>query len=99
MFKILKTSDYLNWFEQQLFKIKAQIDSRILRLALNEHFGHIRKLSEHLYELKFNNGIRIYYTEIKQDELTIILLLGGNKNGQAKDIRKAQKIAEKIHSN
>jgi putative component of toxin-antitoxin plasmid stabilization module len=31
------------------------------------------------------------------DGKTIILILGGNKNGQDKDIRRAQKIAEKIH--
>jgi putative addiction module killer protein len=44
-------------------------------------------------ELKFNNGNRIYYT-IKND---MILILGGNKNGQQKDIDKANKVAEKIH--
>ncbi len=27
----------------------------------------------------------------------MILILGGNKNGQEKDIKKAQKTAEKIH--
>jgi putative component of toxin-antitoxin plasmid stabilization module len=28
---------------------------------------------------------------------SIILILGGNKNGQEKDIKQSQKIAEKIH--
>jgi hypothetical protein len=29
--------------------------------------------------------------------IAFILILGGNKNGQEKDIKKAQKTAEKIH--
>lgn len=99
MLKILKNAEYLYWYEKQIFKIKLQIDSRLMRLALNEHFGQVRRLSAVLCELKFNNGIRVYYTQFEADGVVIILLLGGNKNGQEKDIRKAQKIAEKIHSN
>ena len=44
-------------------------------------------------ELKWDNGRRIYYAHLVQQN--ILLLLGGNKNGQDKDIRKAQKIFTK----
>jgi putative addiction module killer protein len=50
-----------------------------------------------LFEIKFNNGNRVYYTEKVVDGKAIILILGGNKNGQDKDIKRAQKAAEKIH--
>ncbi len=63
----------------------------------SEHYGHAKKLSSVLSELKFNNGNRIYFTEKIINGKTVILILGGNKNGQEKDIKKAQKTAEKIH--
>jgi len=47
-------------------------------------------LKKQLWELNFNDGRRIYYTIIPEKNL--ILLLGGNKNGQKKDIQKARKI-------
>lgn len=57
----------------------------------------MKKLSSVLFEIKFNNGNRIYYTEKIINGKAVVLILGGNKNGQDKDIKKAQKIAEKIH--
>jgi len=43
-----------------------------------------------VWELKFNDGRRIYYACIPDKNL--LLLLGGNKNGQDKDIEKAKNI-------
>lgn len=97
MFYFLKTQDYLNWFKLQPVKIQAQIDGRLTRIQEQGHYGHVRRLSSVLFEIKFNNGNRIYCTETVVNGKTVILILGGNKNGQDKDIKKAQKIAEKIH--
>jgi putative component of toxin-antitoxin plasmid stabilization module len=47
-----------------------------------------------LIELRWRNGSRVY-AFIKTNRIFIILL-GGNKNGQDKDIRKAKKIKEAI---
>jgi len=44
-------------------------------------------------ELKWKNGRRVYYADIPEKK--ILLLLGGNKNGQDKDIRQAKKIFNK----
>lgn len=89
--------EYLDWYSAQTAKIKAQIDSRLEKIKHFGHYGHVRKLSSVLYEIKFNNGNRIYYTEKIIDGHVVILIFGGNKNGQDKDIKKAKKIAEKIH--
>lgn len=94
---LLTTADYLEWHRTQSPKVRAQIDARLQNLTLHNYFGRLRQLSSILFELKFNNGNRIYYTEKVIDDKTVILILGGNKNGQDKDIRRAQKIAEKIH--
>ena len=93
----LKLEEFADWHDSQPAKIRAQIDSRLEKIREFCHFGHVRKLSFVLFEIKFNNGNRIYCTEKIIGEKTVILILGGNKNGQEKDIKKAQKIAEKIH--
>ncbi len=43
--------------------------------------------------MHWKNGRRIYFSYIA--ELDIVLLLGGNKNGQDKDIKKAKNILKK----
>ena len=97
MATFLKLKEFDDWFKSQTPKVRAQIDARLLRLQESEHEGHIRRLSKILKELKFNNGNRIYFTEKVVGGHLVILILGGNKNGQDKDIKKAQKIAEQIH--
>ncbi len=98
MVTFLKTEDYSAWHSEQTAKVRAQIDSRLQKISDFDHYGHVKKLSAVLFEIKFNNGNRIYCTETVIDGVTVILILGGNKNGQDKDIKRAQKIAEKIHS-
>ncbi len=93
----LKTQDCVDWFESQPPKTRVQVESRLDKIREFGHYGHVRRLSSVLFEIKFNNGNRIYCTEQLIDGKTVILILGGNKNGQEKDIKKAQKIAEKIH--
>lgn len=48
-----------------------------------------------MFRLKFNNGNRIYYS-IKDNKL-VVLLAGGNKNSQAKDISLTKKLAKELH--
>jgi putative addiction module killer protein len=98
MVSFLKLQEYATWYASQTAKVRAQIDSRLEKIRDFGHYGHVKKLSSLLFEIKFNNGNRIYYTEKVIDGKAVILILGGNKNGQDKDIKKAQKIAEKIHS-
>ena len=97
MVSFLKLKEYATWYEAQTAKIRAQIDSRLEKIREFGHYGHVKKLSSVLSEIKFNNGNRIYFTEKVIDGKVVILILGGNKNGQDKDIKKAQKAAEKIH--
>ena len=97
MVVFLKFKEYSDWYEEQTAKIRAQIDGRLEKIRDFGHYGHVKKLSSVLYEIKFNNGNRIYYTERMINGEVLILILGGNKNGQDKDIKKAQKAAEKIH--
>lgn len=98
MISFLKLLEYAAWYDKQTAKVRVQIESRLQKIRDHGHYGHVRKLSSILFELKFNNGNRIYCTEKIVDGKVVILILGGNKNGQEKDIKKAQKTAEKIHA-
>lgn len=81
---------YVEWSLSLTGKNKIQVENRLMRIEQNEHFGTVRNLKDGLWELKFNNGIRIYFAYVGAKE--IILILGGNKNGQSKDIAKAKSV-------
>ena len=90
--KVQESDEYKEWFKEQRPKLRAQIQKRVSNIINYEHFGTIRKLDSNLAEIKFNDGTRIYFTRIELDGKTILLLLGGNKNGQDKDIKKAKSL-------
>jgi putative addiction module killer protein len=82
--------EYSEWLEGETRKSQVQIADRLEKIESEGHFGVKRHLEDLVWELKWKNGRRIYYALIPPDN--IILLLGGNKNGQEKDIKEAKKI-------
>jgi putative addiction module killer protein len=95
MIETIETDDYLNWLNNLNRKEHAQVRSRIERLEEFEHFGDVKYLRKALSELRWKNGWRIYFSFAGHKK--IILIIGGNKNEQEKDIKKA-KIFIKEHS-
>lgn len=96
-FSIYPLPKYDEWFQTQSKKSKLQIEKRLNLIKQEGHFGNIRDLGDDLSELKFNDGRRIYYTIIPVNN--VILLLGGGKNGQDSDIRKAKNSIQKAKEN
>lgn len=94
MFTIVTTEEYNKWFLTQTFKIKTLVKGRQLRIQDNGHFGDHKKINGEVSELRWENGTRVYYSELPQN--VIVILLGGNKNGQSKDITQAKKIYKKF---
>ena len=78
-------------------KVRATILARIDRLRLG-NFGDHRRLTETLYELRIHlqPGYRIYFSELEGNVL--LLLWGGTKPTQSKDINKAQSYWEEFRS-
>lgn len=70
---------------------KSRVKSRLTRL-LENNFGDRKKIDNEISELrlKFGSGYRIYYTEI--DDTIVLLINGGDKSSQTKDILKARSI-------
>ncbi len=87
------TPDFSDWFENLNLKDQLQIDSRIQRIRDHSHFGDVKNLGHGLAELRWKNGRRIYFCRI--DKVVVLLLNGGIKNAQKKDIQKAQILFER----
>jgi putative addiction module killer protein len=85
---VYRTLEFDDWFNKLNTKTQITINARIQRILLDEHLG-LTNYFDKITELKWKSGLRVY-SYIDQD--TMILLLGGNKNGQNKDIQKAKKI-------
>ena len=86
---------YLEWYNSLDKSLRLIVDKRLSKVERGL-YGNNKRLSEELYELKFDNGLRIYYTEIGN---TIVLLFtGGNKSKQSKDIETATKYLNEYNS-
>ena len=71
---------------------KAKILFRLQKLEKDEYFGDCEPVGEGIRELKiiYAKGYRVYFKEL--DGNIIILLIGGDKSTQQKDIEKAKAI-------
>lgn len=84
---------FIDWIESLDKITKIRVQSRLTRL-LENNFGDHKKIDNEISELrlKFGSGYRIYYTEI--DDVIVLLINGGNKSTQSKDIQKAKDILQ-----
>ena len=97
MYFIEKTTEFDKWFKKlNDFTAKAKILFRLQKLEKDEHFGDCEPVGDGIRELKINyvKGYRVYFKEI--DGKVIILLIGGDKSTQQKDIEKAKEIWDNL---
>ena len=88
MFTVEETNDYIEWFNRLNLKEQGLVHSRISRIISYEHLGNVRQINQYLAELKWKNGRRVYFTiTLGQENRIMILLLGGNKSSQTRDIK------------
>jgi putative addiction module killer protein len=93
MFLIEKTTEFDKWLKKlKDLKAKAKILFRIQKLQQDEHFGDCKSVGDGIKEMRINfaKGYRVYFKE--KDGKIILLLIGGEKSTQQKDIIKAKKI-------
>lgn len=95
-YSILLGDEFLKWYEPLKDKEKSIIEVRLTRIREDMYFGDSKYLGDSLSELHWKNGRRIYFTKI--DQLKLIILLGGYKNAQKKDIKKARLLLRRYTS-
>jgi len=91
-YRILKTDEFELWLSKQQPKIMTLVMARLDLLSIG-HFGDHKRF-EGLIELRWKNGTRVY--TFMWSNAIVIALNGGNKNAQAKDIKKAVRIRNEI---
>lgn len=90
MVKISKTEEFDEWLASLRTKEQGQIEARLNRIQAYDHFGDCSPIEGTGYamaELKWKNGWRVYF--YREDINAIKLLIGGKKNDQKRDIKKA----------
>lgn len=92
--EIYKTANgkepYVDWLESLDISVRARIKARITRIREMGNLGVFEPVGDGVYELKldFGPGYRVYFA-LERDTY-IILLFGGNKKAQQKDINKTK---------
>lgn len=95
MIRIRKTNIFSDWFTSLRDKrAQAKIQVRIDRLSLGL-LGDV-KFFDGIGEMRidYGPGYRVYFTR-RQNEI-VILLCGGDKGSQTRDIERAVKIAAEV---
>lgn len=75
----------------------ARIVARLLAVE-DGHLGDVRPVGGGVFEMRIHHGpgYRIYY--ITRDTEVIVLLCGGDKDSQRRDIERAQRMATEWRS-
>ena len=96
MAEIRNTEVFAKWMDGlQDIHARARVQARIERLA-GGHAGDVKPVGEGVSELRidYGPGYRVYFKKRGGD--LVILLVGGDKRTQARDIRTALRLARNL---
>ena len=95
-FELSSTKKFDKWFSAiKDSSVKQKVLARLARVE-NGNFGDFKKISSNLFELRFffSSGIRVYYTI--HNNKVVLLLSGGDKSSQSKDIDTAKQTLNEL---
>ena len=96
MIEVRKTEHFANWLDNlRDIQAKARVLVRIERLA-SGNAGDVKPVGEGVSETRINYGLdyRVYF--IQRGSELIILLAGGDKSSQSRDIKAAVRLAQNL---
>ncbi len=94
--QVRQSDVYARWFSRLRDRqARVRIDSRIRRLSLGIP-GDVRPVGEGVSEIRidYGPGYRVYF--VQQGEALVVLLAGGDKDSQQRDIRTALELARRL---
>jgi len=94
--EIRKTAAFVQWLDGLSdIRARARVQARIERLAAGNP-GDVEPVGEGVSELRINYGpgYRVYFEQ--RGRALIILLVGGDKSTQARDIKTARRLARNL---
>lgn len=96
MIEIRKTEFFAKWLDNlRDIQAKARVLVRIERLATG-NAGDVKPVGEGVSEMRINYGpgYRVYF--IQRGSELIVLLAGGDKSSQSRDIKAAIRLAQNL---
>ncbi|WFR97426.1 type II toxin-antitoxin system RelE/ParE family toxin [Rhizobium tumorigenes] len=96
MIEVRQTAIFANWLDAlRDAQARQRIVVRIRRLELGNP-GDIKPVGEGVSEMRITHGpgYRLYFT--RSGDMIVVLLCGGDKSSQARDIAIARQLAKEI---
>ncbi|MCY3941855.1 MAG: type II toxin-antitoxin system RelE/ParE family toxin [Gammaproteobacteria bacterium] len=96
MVSIGKTEAFEKWIRKlRDERARSRINIRLRRLSLGI-LGDARNMGGNLWELRidYGPGYRVYYT--RTGKKSLVLLCGGDKRSQKRDVEMARELAHKV---
>lgn len=95
MIQVVQTAVFSSWLGKLTDTAGARIVARLRRLELGNP-GDTKSVGGGVSEMRidYGPGYRVYYT--RRGKTVVILLCGGNKQTQDKDIKAAQQMAKEV---
>ncbi len=96
MVEIRKTDTFSKWLDRLTdIQARARVLVRIDRLS-DGNPGDVKPVGEGVSEMRidYGSGYRVYY--VKRGDKLIVLLAGGDKRSQSRDIKTALRLARNL---
>lgn len=96
MVEVRQTDVFVAWFEGlKDSAARARITARIRRLSLGNP-GDVKPVGQGVSEMRidYGPGYRVYF--VQRGEALVILLCGGDKRDQSRDIARALELAKEV---
>ncbi len=95
MIQVVQTTVFSSWLGKLTDIAAARIVVRLRRLELGNP-GDVKSVGGGVSEMRINYGpgYRVYY--VRRGKTVILLLCGGDKRTQTKDIKTAQQMAKEV---
>lgn len=96
MISVLLTQDFQDWLDDlKDRRAQARIVARLRRAEMG-NLGDWKSLGHEISEMRVDvgAGYRLYFT--RRGDIVIVMLAGGAKSSQARDIKRVQKILSEL---
>lgn len=90
--EIEKANEFVDWYDNHMDgSYRSRVDAMEAAILENGAITNVKDLGNGLYEKKWNNGLRVYFSAVVKNGNKTLLIIGGNKNNQDSDIAEARK--------